>query len=381
MNVYIFIIFVFCSISFSFLEIYLKRSILLFDLLLVLFWLAIVGFRSIENTPDTSTYYEEFIYSNFSFDSLSTLFDSFYNFEYGYAFVNNICFYLFRNIYVYFIFIALLNLLIIYYFEKKYLRINFLNKLNSIVELDNNKSLDQKFLFAPFFCIYVSYFGFMYSGIVLRQGFASSFFFIAFYFFNIKKYKRATLFGFVALFFHNFALSIIGLLSVYFLRLFKNKKSYFIIVSFFFFLYLFKVYNFISSFLAQYISEKLSNGFLSISPEKVQTYLGGNSGSGSEYSLSLIFNFFLTFISIYFIDLQNDFQQRLLQINILAIILLSLTSGLLAVSRLTDFYSFFNIILYYIILLNLKRNIFKFTFIFLLGSIWSYQFYRMIISA
>ena len=159
-----------------------------------------------------------------------------------------------------------------------------------------------------------------------------------------------------------------------------KKSTYYTYLIFILCLYLMRFYNLIAANVSTFLSEKFTAGFIAISSEKMSTYLGNTSGKLSEYSFSILANFIFSFIAIKLIDGENKFQQKLLQINLFAISSLSLLAGILALSRAIDYYSIFNILLFYIILFNKKLTILK-LFIFSMIVIFNaIIFYRLIIS-
>lgn len=352
MNLYIYIILVILCLLFSIIELFKKESIFILDIILVFLFSFLIINRSIENTPDTNTYVNEFksldLEKNYIFGNDNTT----YQFEYGYTFFSEVVKFIFGDdIRIFFGSIVFVNLIIVFVIFKKFI---------SLIEDKNNFNVKQNFLFAPFFSIYISYFGFMYSGIVLRQSLAMSFLFISFYCFLSRK-KIYGLFILCSLvLFHNMAIFAIGILFFIFTNINLKKSNYYRLTIFFLFLYIVKFYTFFSSEVINFLFGKFSEGAATISPEKINSYLGGSSDL-SSYSIVIFVNFVFLFITIKLTDLNNTIQQKLLQILLFALVINSLCSGILAFSRVTDYYLFFSIVLFYYVISN-KISILKLSF-------------------
>lgn len=343
MNLYIYIILTILCLFFSLIEFFKKRSIIILDVILVFLFFFLIVNRSIENTPDTDTYVDEYksldLEKNYILGSDITK----YKFEIGYTFYSEIVKFIFgENIRIFFASIVFINLLVVFIVFKKII---------ILIENKNELSERRNFLFAPFFSIYISYFGFMYSGIVLRQSLAMSLLFLSVYYLLSGK-KKAGLIILLSLFlFHNMAIFAIGILFFIFINVNLKKTSYYRLTVFFLLLYVVKFYVFFASAVINFLFSKFSEGAGTISPEKINTYLGGSSDV-SSYSIANFVNFAFLFLAIKFTDVSNVLQQKLLQVFLFSVCMNSLCSGILAFSRVTDYYLFFSIVLFYYILTN-----------------------------
>lgn len=369
MNLYIYIILIILCLIVSIIELFKKESVLILDVVLVVLFFFLIINRSIENTPDTSTYVEEYkglnLEKNYLFGSDTTI----YQFEYGYTFFSEIAkFIIGDNFRLFFGSIVLINLLIVFIIFKKL-----------VVLIENKNVLINKkhnFLFAPFFSIYISYFGFMYSGIVLRQGLAMSLLFVSVYCLLSEK-KTIGLFILCSLFlFHNMAIFAIGILVLILVNFNFKKSTYHRLTVFFLLLYIGKFYTFFSSAVINFLFGRFSEGAATISPEKINTYLGGSSDV-SSYSVANFVNFIFLFLAIKLTDLNNVLQQKLLQVVWFSVCINSLGSGILAFSRVTDYYLFFSIVLFYYVVAN-KVSILKLVFFSLIVISNSILLYRAI---
>ena len=366
MNLYIYIILIILCLLVSIIEFFKKKSILILDLVLVFLFFFLIVSRSIENTPDTSSYVEEYeslnLEKNYLFGNDTTT----YQFEHGYTFFSEVVKFIFgENIRIFFGSIVFVNLVIIFLVFRKF-----------VVLIENKNDLEEKrnFLFAPFFSIYISYFGFMYSGIVLRQSIAMSLLFLSVYCLLSGKKKIGYTILCSLFIFHNMAIFAVGILLFIFVNFNFKKSTYYRSAAFFLLLYIGKFYIFFTSVLINFLFGIFIEGAATISPEKVNTYLGGSSDV-SSYSIANFVNFIFLFLAIKLTDIDNVLQQKLLQIILFAVCINSLCSGILAFSRVTDYYLFFSIVLFYYVLTN-KVSILKlsfFCFIVISNAIFLYR--------
>lgn len=368
MNLYIYIILIILCLLASMIEFFKKKSILILDIVLVFLFFFLIVNRSIENTPDTDTYVDEYKSLDLEKDYLFGNDTTTYKFEYGYTFFSEVVKFIFGdNIHIFFGSIVFVNLLIIFVIFKKF-----------VVLIEDKNDLNEKrnFLFAPFFSIYISYFGFMYSGIVLRQSLAMSLLFISVYCFLSDKKKIGLIILSSLFLFHNMAIFAIGILFFIFTNFNLKKYTYYWLVVFFLLLYIMKFYTFFSSAVINFLFGKFSDGAATISPEKINTYLGGSSDL-SSYSIANLVNFIFLFLAIKLTDVNNVLQQKLLQIVLFSVCINSLGSGILAFSRVTDYYLFFSIVLFYYVVTN-KVSILKLSFFSLIVISNSILLYRAI---
>jgi hypothetical protein len=382
MNLILFSLLILFCLIVSVIEISERRNFYLLDLILVLFYILLITFRSINGTPDTLPYFDD--YNSLKTDHLYTLgnVNTFYKYEYGYTLISQIFKIVFGdNIRIFFGFLAFINLVLIYFSFKRILKNqNLINESILISENSDDSNFSyKKILFAPMFSIYISYFGFMYSGIVLRQGIALSIFLSASSLLMYRKYFWGILLMIVLMFFHNMAILSLLILFFIFTKFTFKKTTYYIYLTLVFCLYLTKFYNVIAAQVSAYLYDKFNLGFLSISPEKITAYLGNTNGKLSSYSLSILVNFIFSFIAIRLIDSEDKFQHKLLQINLFAISALSLLAGILALSRAIDYYSMFNILLFYIIIFNKETTKIKFYIFSLIVISNAIIFYRLAI--
>lgn len=369
MNLYIYIILIILCLVVSMVELFKKESVIILDIVLVVLFFFLIINRSIENTPDTSTYVEEYknlnLEENYLFGNDTTL----YQFEYGYTFFSELVKFIVGDNYrIFFGSIVFINLLIVFIIFRKF--IVLIEKDNVLIDEKNS------FLFGPFFSIYISYFGFMYSGIVLRQSLAMSLLFVSVYcLLNKKKLIGLVILGSLFLF-HNMAIFAIGILILILIDFNFKKSTYYQLTIFFLLLYIGKFYTFFSTAVINLLFGRFSEGAATISPEKINTYLGGSSDV-SSYSLANFVNFIFLFLAIKLTDLNNIIQQKLLQVVLFSVCINSLCSGILAFSRVTDYYFFFSIVLFYYAVVN-RVSILKLFFFSLVVVSNSILLYRAI---
>lgn len=383
MDLILFAIFILSSILFSLIEILERRSFIILDLILLIFFVLLVANRSIPGTEDTYTYVDDFNSISTKVMYLPTTVDTKYKFEYGYTLFSQVFKMVFGdNIKFFFGFLATVNLVIVifsFYFilqSKRVIKKSFsISSRGSIIFYEHNKNI----LYAPLFSLYASYFGLMYSGIVLRQGLAISIILMAFYFLINRKYIWGMILLLVSFFFHNTAVFSIGILLFVFKDYRFKKSTYYKILILTFSLYLLRFFNVISTFVSSFLFQKFNAGFYAITSDKVNTYLGRVPESVSEYSLSILANFIFSFVAIKLSDNTDRFQNTLLQINLFAISIISLLAGIQAITRAIDYYSIFNILLFYIILISRRMTTMKLVFFVLIVISNSIIFYRLAI--
>lgn len=371
MNLNIYIILIILCLIFSIIEFFKKQSIIFLDLLLIFLFFYLIVNRSIENTPDTYTYVDEFkslyLEKNYLLGSDTTT----YQFEYGYTFFSEVVKFIFGDdIRIFFGSIVFVNLLIIFVIFKKFVK---------LIEDESNIIERKGLLFAPFFSLYISYFGFMYSGIVLRQSLAISLLFTSVYCLMSDKKKTGLVILSSLFLFHNMAIFAFGILFFILTNFNLKKSTYYFISVFFLILYIAKFYTFISGAVINFLFGKFSDGAATISSEKINSYLGGSSDV-SSYSIAIFVNFLFLFLGIKLSDINIGLQQKLLQIILFSVIINSLFSGILAFSRVTDYYYFFSIVLFYFLFTN-KVSTYKIAFFSLLVISNSILLYRAILYA
>jgi len=301
MDLILFSLFILFCLASSLIEISKRRSFILLDILLVISYILLIATRSIYGTPDTSYYVDDF-------GSLSTNYLYFpgnvnttYQYEYGYTLVSQISkIVLGNNVRIFFSFLAFINL-IIAYISFKHILENQNHSQESLLPNNDENNINlyyKKILFAPMFSLFVSYFGFMYSGIVLRQGLAFSIFLIASSLLLNRKYIWGLLLLIVLLYFHNMAIFSLLILLFIFTKFTFKKATYYTYLIFILCLYLTRFYNVIASTVSAFLLKKFSVGFVLISSNKVSTYLGNTSGKLTEYSFLVLFNFIFSYIAI-----------------------------------------------------------------------------------
>ena len=156
-----------------------------------------------------------------------------------------------------------------------------------------------------------------------------------------------------------------------------KKPLYYVYIVVIFAFYLLKLYSDIAKSIADFLVERIGDGFILISSDKIDNYLG-NVRSLSEYSLSIFASFLFSFIAIFLFDQNDKFQNKLLQLNLLATTLLSFLSGILAISRLTEYFAVLNIVLFYCLFIWSEKNKYFTRLVFILYvTIYSTMFYRM----
>jgi hypothetical protein len=383
MNLYLLLGFIASCLVVSILEVTEKKSLIFFDIILVIFYIALIANRSVYYTPDTLAYVEDFASVNtnrlYTPGEVTTM----YRYEYGYTLISQIYKMIFgANVTLYFAVLGLFNLLITHLSVKAIFKYRYRIHNVSIMP-DANEKLEIKeqtskfLLFAPWFSIYVSYFGLMYSGIVLRQGIALTVLIITFSFFVRKRYFLGLLSASILPFFHNMAFLSIGVLIFLFTNLSFAKRTYAIYLILLLLLYLAQFYNIISSLIINFLFQKIGVGFLTISEAKMNTYLGYEVGM-VKYSLGILFNLVFFMVVIYFSDIKDKFQEKLIQICLFALTLLILFAGIKALTRVVDYYFIFNIVLYYLVFFAKKVNLLRFAFFSIVVLVNAVVFFRLI---
>jgi hypothetical protein len=377
MNIAVFISFIFICIAFSIIEYYNNKSIKIFSIIAIFFFVLLVTFRS-KSTPDTTAYINYFesistdIWSTFS--SLSNYWES----EIGYTLLNQfIKSNLGNNYKILFAIIPVINLAFIYSASKNISSIIF--KESIALDISHNelktKRKNQRFLlFMPLFALYVSYYGFMYSGIVLRAGLAISILIFAYSKILQGRYILSLLLSVVSIAFHQTAL--IGIIAILFTFIkFKTKKSmYYFIWLVLGLIYMSKIWIYFAPLISNYVQIYLfatESKTMSLFSEYLDIEIFFYSYS--YMVLIMLVNFF---ISIRYIK-ETDAFRSLLNISLFGLTLLVLFGSITIFSRVTDFFTVFNFLLFYFALNNMNSKLYKSIFISWIIITNSIFFYRL----
>ena len=356
----------------SFFEYIFKKPFWVFAIFGILLFLLNISLRSFLDTPDTQAYVDSF---NSISASLKTLFDfsdtSLFKFEPGFIFLEKAFkFFISENVRGLFFFIGFLNCSIFLFYSRKLLQYNAYN-VETI-------GLNKIFIFSPAFLIglYISYFGLMYSGIVLRQSISMSLFFVSFYYLFRRKYILGYFYLTLSFFFHNMAFLNILIIPFLLIDTKYNRSNFISIWICAFLLYLGKFYSFLSPLVSNYIFGYISDGIANVGSEKITSYLITN-GYGSNYSVSIFVHFFWSLYAIFNINYSNKLQVKILHIYVFMIFFLSILAGIMVISRVFDYYFYLNIILFYLIF-DSKRSYVSFVMYSLMCLSNFILFYRLV---
>jgi hypothetical protein len=324
-----------------------KRNFRLFDYLFLFLFILIIAYRP-SSLPDNSYYINFYLNFNdysFTYTSLEDLLKK----ELGFLFLVNVSDFLFgNNVKLFFVFIFSINFLNFLIGSKLLLKAN-----NDSIKENYSKHEFFKnipFLSIPFFLLYISNYGILYNLIVLRAGLTLSFLYLAITLFMSKRKALGTLVFILSLFFHQTAfLGIIVLLCTYLPSKISIKKYYILLLSLLL-LYILRVDSFVSSFnfirlfeLSSDKSENIFGAYLSIERDI------------ANYSFRILLLFLKLFVILKFTDLHGFFR-KILNINIVGVLILVLGASLPAFTRVSDYFLIFSFPLFYIFLLQIKKT-------------------------
>ncbi|TWI19961.1 EpsG family protein [Sphingobacterium siyangense] len=366
MDLILYTVFLVISTVLAFIEQTSKKRLYFFEISVIACFFLIVCTREVNGSADTFAYVDDFYSVTLNKLYNSSNLDTKYKFEIGYSIFCQICKFLTGdNIVLFFFLIAFIQ-----YFLIKISVRNFLLAYK-ISEVPNNLN------YLPFFLLYISLFGFMYNGIVLRAGLSISFFIFGTSYLLRRKVIYGALFVFIALSMHRSSFFGFFAWIPLFFKATINKNKALALLSIVLVFYIFKVHVLISSFVSQYFIGLLGD-IQDVRSQKFSNYLGNVNSNLSSYSIVIFFNFFLS----YFIQMNTDnkplFVKKFATINAYSTCSLALMSAIPAVSRIFDFYIIYTLILvYYLIFVDFSL---KSRIAFLLTVlVYSINFYRLAI--
>lgn len=375
MSLYFYILFYILAIVFSHIQLSTKKNILFLNLILVTYFILLISNRSITDSADTSMYLMDFNSLKTNSLYIPSTINTYGRFEYGYTLLSQIIKIIFGdNIKIWFAIVALLDTILIAYASKNIYKWSLKNSENASGLV--NKS---RFLFAPFFTIFVSFYGFMYCGIVMRQGLAMALILCAFYHFLAKNYKTGIVLYLIALSFHNSAFLSIGVLLVVCFKRSYTKATYTRYMVIITFLYISRLPVYLAGIIQSFLFHQVKSGFFLLNADKVQSYLGNADNDLIGYSFQVLFNFLFAFIAINLMDKKNILQQKLVQLYLIANTIICFLSGIHAMARLADYYSIFDVLLFYLLISNGRLNLKKLLYFLVIVLTNLIIFYRLAI--
>jgi energy-converting hydrogenase Eha subunit A len=327
MNLIILFFFCFFCISLSLIEFIGKKSIVSF-LFIGIFFAFCAAFRG-SYVPDTIAYinsYKSLNSSLFDFNSLA--------FEPGFVFFSKLQKCIFGGSYqLYFFIITLLNLFVIY---------KVIETLNKEINFTMDYKMNMRLYVTPL-VLYISFYGFYFNFIILRAGIACSFLLYSWIVFNQNKVKSIISF-FLALLFHT---SIVFSILAFPFLFKKNsiKQSYQYLWIFIIGVIYFTGIGHYTTFIFIDLFGKIVGRYA--------FYIKNISIANEAFSTRFIINYFIAF-GLIWLNRKELFFNRLLNIFLTGLTLLSLLSGLLLVERITDFYLSVSFLLIYIGIFNFK---------------------------
>jgi hypothetical protein len=255
----------------------------------------------------------------------------------GYQLFNQLVKLIFGSDYHYlFLLITILNLIFVYL---------SVNKLFATFFNFNKKTI----LWGVLFSLYISYYGFLYNGAVLRAGLALSFLLYAYVNALNKRWIWAVLFLLIATQFHSSA--IIGALVALTLMIKSNiKKHYYVYIYITIgILYLINIGQIIVTYFPQIFNFISKLEYLDVF-SKYENIIGP---AAQEKSLRILYFYGLGGFFLFFKH-KPEFY-RFLNVYYIGLLLLVLFP-VSYVSRLTDFFTFFVFILLYLFLSEIKQK-------------------------
>lgn len=327
-----------------------------FEIFFVIIFFTFVYLRP-STLPDYEAYidfYNHLHFSDFIFDNGL---NSFYNYEFGFFGLMHISKSVGLDFRMFSLLLTVINISIIYQASKRIFKKQFLYG-------------DVKF-FLPFFLIYISYFGFLYNLIVLRAGISITLVFFSLSLFIDRKYFFSILVLFISVFFHRSALVGVIVFSFFYFIPVLSRKSYYVFWFFLLALYILRVDISVLNIDVNLI--------LGLSDSKIDNLFGSYLAKGfnvSRYSFRIL----LYLLSIPFIikscDRNNTFS-KLLNIFMLGIFLQILFQGFAAFTRVSDYFTFYSVILYSYIVFSRKTKLEKFVSLLLFVVFQFVLFYRV----
>jgi len=291
----------------------------------------IIGFRP-ENTPDTKAYIYGFENSGYVVNQITmkNLFSrssygtwpDWLSVENGYWIIAFIFKKLFNSYHVFFTFSSFFCTFVI---------VVFLSKIES-----NN----QTFINPIIMVLYIIFYGLMYSGVVMRAGYAIAFGVLSLYCLANKKVIKCIILLIIAFLFHQTAIFYIFVLAIYFI--FKNKSSdrfnlFALLISFVLLLcVIFKVGGLTSKFFANTIVDYLSYLGIDLDYRNETTYLLG--------ARKTIICISLTMVMLFVYKLKISINRYILVELLLCEFIIAFFSGFGSIYRIYDYILIFSII-------------------------------------
>ncbi len=366
----IILIILFISI-FSLPEFQQNRKYLLISEIFILMFCLVIAFRPL-TVADSVPYKDffNFIPQNVSiFSSGGFNYGSYYT---GYVKLNQIVKFLFPNNFrMLFLSIILINTYIIWFATgiiNKQIKQEGLNKIS----VEKFKWLKRdSILVAPFFALYLSYYGYYSDAVILRAGLAFSFIYLSFSLFVRKQFIYGILCLIMSILFHQTAILGLLVISIFFIKNEISKKVYYVYLFILLFFYVFKVDTIITSAFSDRMTNFLMGNDI-IGGSKFIGYLGAGRIVSSEYSIRLLVLMFNIFISVYY-KLPSKTYNTLLNINIVGVSISVFLGNIMASSRVSDFFLFFSFSLFYFVLINIKNL--KIRYLFFLWIVFTNLFF------
>lgn len=282
-----------------------------------LVFILIITFRPL-SVPDTMSYYEffnqiEFYKFSFSFGR------TYLGFENGFCNYSRIIYLIYPNFRFFLFVVGSTSFL---------LNFSALLKIKSVVF-----SIDKNSWF-PLLILYIPYFGFLYSGIILRAGIAFGFCMYSFYYLYKQSIAQSIIFFFFGLWFHNSAfIFVIVLLLFYIPRSISNKQIFklsFLIIA----LYSLRIFNLLSQmvlYLFNFITKKIS--FLNF----MNHYVDGTINSSFRWAIFIVLLFYL-FSSYIFSRTSSQSVNKYQNIMFPLMMIIAILGGLPVILRGSDYF-------------------------------------------
>lgn len=338
--------------------------------LLVLLMSMIIATRDIK-VPDTEGYVEWFLKDYGIFDFTNS------PYEKGYTIFSRLFHMVFGDFYqLYFAFIPLLN----FYLLSKTSKI-----ICSVITPSKRAKVDS--IIVPFnifflFIAYFSYYGIYHNAIILRAGVATSLLILSLAFFlrnnNIKDIIESVFYFLLALSFHTSVLVCIPMFWLVRHNLNITNALYKIILIGIFSIYLLSPY-------LNVIMDPINQLFLVLSSSDSSElskfeYYDGSSTFVSD-GISFKFLYFYLFGWIFFINKTNNHvYNRFMNIYIVGLLVWAIFRPVLWVERITDFYTFFYVILIMVFVAQNRKKPIVPVFVLLASFVQLVFIYRIIYS-
>jgi hypothetical protein len=319
----------------------------------LLFFVLFIVFRGMY-FPDTTGYIQ--FYNDVKTDTLYlSRADLPHNLDFGYGILNQMVKFIFGPDYHFFFFITTsLNLFLVFITVRKYI---------SVFSVNNNK-----ILYGVLFALYISYFGFLYNGAVLRAGIALSILFYSYILSLQRKWIWSLVLFIIAYQFHSS--SILGILIIIILNLkIKLKKyTYVRVWSILGLIYLLKVGNYITHYFPKvfiFLSEY--NALYVFSKWGNSNFLDAFS---IKYSFKIIFFYFVGGLLLTIPQPRNFY--KLLNVYFVGLFILMLFP-FSYVARVADFFIYVIFLLQFLFLQRLKsieKKVMYYTIFIILNTLF-----------